>query len=245
MVNSNLVMVYVGERSYLMDLYRKEFKKKGVKVHFFESFIEVQGFLKRDRADIVLVNINNTRLDCCQLIRKLSYQSKLPVVAIGVVSSEKEKKNFVNVCGASAFIEEPLAIESCLEEVKKILNQRSRVEPRLQADQSNINAKVFCTFDSLTVECQLVDLSTHGMKVLCPQKIPSGRRLYFVVKLELNREVFTLNTETMIESSNDTRGVRGMHAYRILFVNLSAKEEDLLRGLINSYVKGDPSFAYY
>ena len=192
-----------------------------------------------------MVNINNTRVDCCQLIRKLSYQVKFPVVAIGVVSSQREKKDFVNICGASAFIEEPLAIESCLEEVKKILSQRIRSEPRLQAGKNNISAKVFCSFDGLTVECQLVDLSTHGMKVLCPQKIPSGRRLYFVVKLELNREVFTLNTETMIEASNNTRGGRGMHAYRILFVNLSTKEEDLLRGLINSYVKGDPSFAYY
>ena len=35
MVNSSLILVYVGERSYLMDLYRKEFKK-GVTAHFLK-----------------------------------------------------------------------------------------------------------------------------------------------------------------------------------------------------------------
>ncbi len=240
-----LVLVYVGEPSFIMELYAKEFRRKGVKVLLAQSFYEAQKMTKSEKVDLVFVNVNNTRLNSSDMITKLSQSLDIPVVATGVVTSERQKKRYVSVDGACAFIEEPLAIESCLEEIKELLSLPKRESKRIKKEK-RLHAKVFCSFDRTTVECQLVDLSVGGMKVLSPQKMPAGRSLFFVVKLELNREVFTLNTETMIKPSEDSsdRSSR-FYAYRILFVNLSAKERDLLQGFIKSYLEGSPAFAFY
>ena len=142
----SLVLVYLGERSFLMDLYAKEFRKKGVKVLFAECFPDAQKILKSEAVDIILVNINNTKLNSCRLIRDLSYTFSLPVVATGVAHSEREKAEYITTCGARAFIEEPLSAEACLEEIKDVLEMQRRENPRLK-NKGSLQAKVFCTYD--------------------------------------------------------------------------------------------------
>ena len=241
MEESSFVIVYVGEPSFIMDLYVKEFRKIRVKVILSESLQGVLGILKINHVDAILVNINNTKLDGFGLIKAIKPQvdQGIPVIATGILSSGESKKE------ACAFIEEPLAKDVCLEEIKRVLKKKTRKSVRVKAQDESSLGTVFCSFRDMKVECELLDLGLGGVKVLCPQKIPEGQKLSFLIKLELNREIFTLNTEAVIEICDSRQKRKGFYSYRISFVKLSAKERDLLKGFIKGYQESDPAFIYW
>ena len=142
MKKEEITMIYVGEPSYIMDLYIADYKKVGVKAIYSGGLEGIRKILEQQHVDIILININNTYMNVLHFIKSLKklVGSETPIVATGVISLEGEEKKYLEG-GASAFIEEPLSKEDSLEKIKKILHLSVRSLTRLSTHYKPIGIK--------------------------------------------------------------------------------------------------------
>lgn len=172
MLQENLTLLLIDDKSLTTDLDRAGYRKMGVTIRQAQTFQQAEDVLKGSDIDIVVINsdfkdINGLAL--CEHFKRQRETANIPIVITSVQDKPKELKNYIKA-GMDLFVEQPVPRQFFIEKLRGLLDQKTRENDRLDFD-----GVVSFTIDEKEISCQIGDISKTGLLLLMSDNLPLDR----------------------------------------------------------------------
>lgn len=176
-------IVIIEDEKDIVDLVRYNFRKEGFEVQNFGRGREGLDYLRRNPADLVLLDILLPDLDGVEICRKLREEERtksLPVIFLTAKGEEVDRVIGLEI-GADDYVVKPFSLRELVARVKAVLRRKARpLEPNEIAEGGDV--RLDASTQEVTVRGALVGLSTLEFKLLHflvsnPRRIFSRDRL--------------------------------------------------------------------
>jgi len=167
-------MLSFDDKTLTTDLDRAGYRKMGVSVKVVQSFDEGARSLRTEETDVVVVNMDFSRIDALQVIKAIKSNNEwneIPVVAASVRSNVRLQKAALDA-GADLYVEQPLPRQYFIEKVKGLLDQKVRTNKRIE-----LESKASVTIGSKSQKWGVADLSATGVLLATDQEIEPGTKI--------------------------------------------------------------------
>jgi len=163
-------MLSIDDRMLTTDLDRAGYRNMGIVVKLATSFHEAENSLK-DGIDIIVINMDYQKIDAlsvCRHFKEMEISAEIPVVITSVQTSASARKSALDA-GSDLFVEQPVPRQYFVEKLKKLLEQKTRGEDRIDVKES-----VHLTYGTKSYHFPIGDISSSGMLVATEMDIPDG-----------------------------------------------------------------------
>jgi response regulator RpfG family c-di-GMP phosphodiesterase len=176
-------LLLLSEHSLATNLERARLHELGVHVVAETESKAAVTALLRKRADILMINLDYLGLDgstaLCQQLRATEILSNIPIIVSGAQVAHEQQKH-LEKSGANLVIEQPLPRQVLITKIKKLLQQETRSEERIEKFsylQAALNDGV------RTYPLTITNISTSGMLAEIAENLPSGKECHIAITL--------------------------------------------------------------
>jgi CheY-like chemotaxis protein len=171
MTQPQIKMLSIDDRMLTSELDRAGYRNMGILVKQVASFAEAQDILSSETIDIIVINLDYEKIDAltiCRHFKSTTNIAQLPVVLTSVQTSAAVRKKSLDA-GADLFVEQPLPRQYFIEKLKKLLDQMTRANDRVDLKET-----VKITFSNREFDLPIGDISSSGMLVATELDFPDG-----------------------------------------------------------------------
>ena len=173
-MSDHIRMLSIDDKTLTTDLDRAGYRKMGVLVKAAANFEEANGYLENGNIDLIVINMDYGGVDAPVVTKHFKSQgdyTEIPVVVTSVQTAAKVRKAALEA-GADLFVEQPLPRQYFIEKLKKLLEQRTRTDERV-----DFGGKVKFEIGGKPDECPIGDLSTSGILLATERQIDDGTEM--------------------------------------------------------------------
>lgn len=171
MTQQQIKMLSIDDRMLTTELDRAGYRNMGILVKQVSNFAEAQDLLSVEKIDIIVINLDYEKIDAitiCRHFKTHSETQEIPVVLTSVQTSAAVRKRSLEA-GANLFVEQPLPRQYFIEKLKKLLDQMTRANDRVDLQET-----VTVTFNGKKLTLPIGDISSSGMLVATDLSFPDG-----------------------------------------------------------------------
>lgn len=171
MNGQHIRMLSIDDKTLTTDLDRAGYRKMGVLVKAAATYDEAMSYLQPGSIDLIVINMDYNGIDALTVTKHLKTQrsfDEIPVVMTSVQTSARVRKSALEA-GADMFVEQPLPRQYFIEKLKKLLEQKTRTDERV-----NFGGVVEFEIDGEKDSCEIGDLSSSGILLSSDRSIPDG-----------------------------------------------------------------------
>ena len=220
-----ICILAIGDKAVTSELDRAGYKKMGVQVISADNFGEATELLKKNKVDIISVNLDCTTfntLQTCKYFKDNPPTKKIPVIGTSVRASAKVKKDALNH-GVDLFVEQPIPRPYFIEKIKGLLAQNVRSNDRVE-----FVGKVEFLNGPRPIDVQVIDISPTG--ILVGVNMAINETIEFTLTLPGFKKPSKLKGQVVRKIAADEKGPERV---AIQYVNLDEK----IRKKIEEYVR--------
>ena len=172
MKHTAIKILMVDDKMITTDLDRAGYRKMGVEVRSATSFEQLEKILDKETGDLVVVNMDYTKVSACQICRHVKARKEpMPVVMTSVMNLANMRKEAL-AAGADLYVVQPVPRQLFIEKLKNLLSQQTRTTERVE-----MAGEVCFDFAGEQHGCSIGDLSITGMLLNSLVEIPAGTQL--------------------------------------------------------------------
>jgi len=160
------VIIIEDERD-IVELVRYNFRKEGFEVESFSRGREGLDYLRRNSADLVLLDIllpDEDGFEICKRLRADERLKSLPVIFLTAKSEEMDRVLGLEI-GADDYVVKPFSPRELVARVKAVLRRQERVAERREVVEAGA-LRLDVRTQEVTVRGKLVELSALEFKLL-------------------------------------------------------------------------------
>lgn len=205
---SQITMLSLDEKTLTSDLDRAGYRKMGIHVKSATSYEEAAKTLESMHIDIIVMNMDHTKVDIIDVVKKVksvSEWSEIPIVLTSVQSAAKIKQ-LAKKSGADLFVEQPLPRDYFIEKLKNLLSQQTRGQQRVQG-----SIRVSFTWKGKSHSCQVGDMSLTGLLLTTELEIPSGEIVDLQIQLGASSKPVKVKGEVVRQIQAKSHGGKIEH----------------------------------
>jgi CheY-like chemotaxis protein len=187
-------LLSIDDRTVTTDLDRAGYRNMGVLVKAAASYEEAQNYLSKGNIDIIVINMDYAGIDSLEAtkhIKSLQEYNDLPVVLTSVQTSAGVRNSALHA-GADKFIEQPLPRSYFIEQLKGLLEHKTRSNTRL-----DIDSQVEFKWDKNDDSCKIADLSNSGILLDTKTELSDGLVLNMKFTLPGDKQAVKVNGEVV------------------------------------------------
>ncbi len=140
------------------------FERYGYEVKVPDNFDNVLDFVKRENADLIILDINLPIFDGYYLCREIRKNSDIPIIIVTSRDSDMDELMSINL-GADDFITKPYNIEILLARANSLIRRSSRQSTT--KDKLNYNdIEINLYNSSMTYKNKNIELTKNELKIL-------------------------------------------------------------------------------
>ena len=140
------------------------FERYGYEVKVPDNFDNVLNFVKRENADLIILDINLPIFDGYYLCREIRKNSDIPIIIVTSRDSDMDELMSINL-GADDFITKPYNIEILLARANSLIRRSSRQSTT--KDKLNYNDLEINLYNSsMTYKNKNIELTKNELKIL-------------------------------------------------------------------------------
>ncbi len=140
------------------------FERYGYEVKVPDNFDNVLDFVKRENADLIILDINLPIFDGYYLCREIRKNSDIPIIIVTSRDSDMDELMSINL-GADDFITKPYNIEILLARANSLIRRSSRQSTT--KDKLNYNDLEINLYNSsMTYKNKNIELTKNELKIL-------------------------------------------------------------------------------
>lgn len=177
--DQQIVMLSLDDRSVTTNLDVAGYRKMGVTVKTATTWEDVEATLKDECPDVLVINLDYRRVDGVQVVRHIRSSpiySTTPIVVTSVQSGAM--RSAAIKAGADLFVEQPVPRQLFIEKLKTLLSKSTRSNTRVGA-----RGDARFSLAGQPVRCDLADVSTSGLFLVCDLAIETGSQIKVKVTL--------------------------------------------------------------
>ena len=160
-------MVIIEDERDIVELVRYNFRKEGFEVESFSRGRDGLEFLRRNAADLVLLDIllpDEDGFEICKRLRADERLKALPVIFLTAKSEEMDRVLGLEI-GADDYVVKPFSPRELVARVKAVLRRQERVAEKREVVESGA-LRLDTRTQEVTVRGRLVELSALEFKLL-------------------------------------------------------------------------------
>src|SRR3990172_3804631 len=160
-------IVLIEDEKDIIELVRYNFRKEGFEVSSFTSGKEVLEYLRRNPADLALLDIMVPDLDgfeICKRLRSEDRSRSLPVIFLTAKGEEIDRVLGLEI-GADDYVVKPFSPRELVARVKAVLRRQARPPAKLEVIETR-DLRLDARTHEVTVRGRGVELSTLEFKLL-------------------------------------------------------------------------------
>lgn len=246
---NRIEMVSLDDNTVTNDLDRSGYRAMGVFVKRISAYDELVKALKSSNVDIVVINLDYSRVDGLSVVKALKTPSgefsNVPVVATSVKGDAATRKNAISA-GADLFVEQPVPRQLFIEKLKKILEKSTRDNTRIDIRGARATVDV----DNSKVSCSIEDLSLTGLLLATDHPMADGKEvgLEFLVpgyKRAIRVKGQVVRTVKIKGATSPSLENSSHSGVGIRFKELKGEAQKKIEKFIEKTSNNDPQLAYY
>jgi two-component system phosphate regulon response regulator PhoB len=160
-------IIIIEDERDIVELVRYNFRKEGFEVESFSRGREGLEFLRRNAADLVLLDIllpDEDGFEICKRLRADERLKGLPVIFLTAKSEEMDRVLGLEI-GADDYVVKPFSPRELVARVKAVLRRQERVAEKREVVESGA-LRLDTRTQEVTVRGRLVELSALEFKLL-------------------------------------------------------------------------------
>ncbi len=231
-----ICMLSIGDRAVTSELDRAGYKKMGVQVLSADNFSEATSIMKKNKVDIISVNLDcahfNT-LQTCRYFKENAETKALPIIGTSVRASAKLRKDALEH-GVDLFIEQPIPRPYFIEKIKGLLEHSVRSNDRV-----DFAGRVELIKGDRPIHIDVMDISPTG--ILVGMSIALNEVVQFNVTLPGQKKPMKLTGVVVRKIAADASGPERI---AIQFTDLNAEFKKRLEDYVRTH-KHEGELRYY
>lgn len=235
-------MVQLDDRNFTTDMDKAGYRKFGITFKVAETYEALVKLLDGEGADIVVVNMDHTKIDACAVCAGLKVRyadPKIPVVVTSVQTSAKVRDRAL-AAGADLFVVQPLPRDYFVEKIKPLLEKQVRTDARVEVGgvaTVKVEAKKF--------ECSIVDISSSGILLSIPGEIEDGTRVELSFEIPESKKPIAVLGEVVRTIKYSDKYPDRPVGMGVRFVEFVGDSEKRLLKYVKQIRGTDPRMVYY
>jgi response regulator RpfG family c-di-GMP phosphodiesterase len=239
--SAQIKMLSIDDRMLTTDLDRAGYRNMGITVRHATTFAEAQQILNSESINIIVINLDYEKIDALGITKHFKAHrpiNDIPVVLTSVQTSSAARKS-AEAVGADLFVEQPLPRQYFIERLKKLLDQSTRTNDRVEVEET---AKL--EWDGREIELPIGDLSISGMLILDEKQVlPEGSKVKVSFTLPGQKKPFEVEaTAVRRVISRDHKHAKGVG---LRFDVFSGDAEKRLEKYVQQSSGRDEKLKYY
>lgn len=240
MSNGTLKILFVDEKRITSDLEKAGYRKIGAHISQATNFSQAKDMLQKETVDVIVINFDYSEIDApsmCEHFKKQSSTAEIPIVFTSV--QPLPKRVTAREHGPDLFIETPVPREFFIEQVRNLLEEKTRGTERVVHE-----GHVSFDFQGKTFECSIQDVSKSGILLTTDMTIEAGTKLSLSFSLPGYKKPIKVEGEVVRRINADTRK-NTPAGLGIRFEDFNGDSQKRLEKYIAKSQHDDPKLVYY
>lgn len=173
MASGTLKILFIEEKQLTSDLEKVGYRKIGVQTIQATNFNQAMDILDKDAIDVIVINFDYREIDAtgmCEHVKKQAKTCEIPVIFTSVQSLPKAVT--AREHGPDLFIETPVPREFFIEQIRNLLEEKTRGTERVVHEGS-----VCFDYQGKSFDCSIQDVSKSGILLSTDMHINEGTKL--------------------------------------------------------------------
>lgn len=237
-------LLLVDDKMLTSELDKAGYRSMGISVKQVGNFAETQEVFKQDSVDLLVINMDYTKIDAsiiCQHYKNDPKTASLPVVLTSVQSSAAVRNRAIDA-GADLFVEQPLPRQYFIEKLKKLLDQVTRDNNRI-----DLQEQATLIWEDHTFVLPIADISSSGILVSTHENIPGSELVQLSFCLPGNKNPLKVGGRVVrrIEPTDTSAAPKRPSGIGIRFESFEGDSESRLEKYIANSSDQDQKLIYY
>lgn len=240
MGQTTLKILFIDEKRITSELEKAGYRKIGAQIHQATTFTQAKDALKAGHFDVIVINYDYAAIDAgnvCEHFKKDLSSADVPVIFTSVQSLPRKVSQREH--GPDLFIETPVPREYFIEQIRNLLEEKTR-------ETARVNHEGFATFayKGKTIECPIGDISRSGILLTTDLNIDPGTKLSLSFELPGYLKAIKVECEVIRRIAGDSR--KDVPAgLGIRFDEFSGDSQKRLEKYVAKTQVDDPKLVYY
>lgn len=244
MSTAPIKMLLIDDKMLTSELDKAGYRSMGISVKQVANFAETQEVFKKETVDLLVINMDYSKIDAptiCQHYKNSPETAALPIVLTSVQSSASVKNSALKA-GADLFVEQPLPRQYFIEKLKKLLDQVTRDNNRI-----DLQEQATLIWEDQTFVLPIADISSSGILVSTHENIPGSELVRLSFCLPGNKTPLKIGGRVVrrIEPSDTATAPKKPSGLGIRFETFEGDSETRLEKYIASSSDHDKKLIYY
>ncbi len=240
MSNGTLKILFVDEKRITSDLEKAGYRKVGAHISQATNFNQAKDMLQKEAVDVIVINFDYSEIDAsgmCEHFKKQRDTSTIPIIFTSVQPLPKRVTARDN--GPDLFIETPVPREFFIEQVRNLLEEKTRGTERV-----NHEGSVSFDYQGKIIECSIQDVSKSGILLTTEINIDAGTKISLIFSLPGYKKPIKVEGEVVRRINADSRK-NTPAGLGIRFEDFNGDSQKRLEKYIAKSQHDDPKLVYY
>ena len=240
MTTGTLKILFIDEKRITSDLEKASYRKVGVHIQQAINFAQAKDALQKEIADVIVINYDYGEIDAvsmCEHFKKQNATAAVPIIFTSVQPLPKRVTQ--RSTGPDLFIETPVPREYFIEQVRNLLEEKTRETERVVHE-----GVVVFELSGKTLECPIQDVSKSGILLATEINIDPGTKLSLSFALPGYKKPIKVDGEVVRQIAADGRR-QTKAGLGIRFGEFNGDSQKRLEKYIAKSQHDDPKLVYY
>jgi len=233
-------ILFIDEKRITSELEKAGYRKIGAQIQQVTNFSQAKDALKKGKLDVIVINFDYDAIDAvaiCEHFKMQKATAEIPVIFTSVQSLPRKVSLRAN--GPDLFIETPVPREYFIEQIRNLLEEKTR-------ETARVSHQGFATFEykGQTLECPIQDVSRTGILLATELSIDPGVKLSLSFELPGYVKAIKVECEVIRQIAGDSRR-DVMPGLGIRFDEFNGDSQKRLEKYIAKTQIDDPKLVYY
>lgn len=242
MAQPMIKMLSIDDRMLTTDLDRAGYRSMGVTVRTAANFQVAVDMLKKDHFDLIVINYDYQQVNAPEVCRHFKNDSNYkdtPIVITSVQSNADTRNKSINA-GADLFVEQPLPRQYFIEKLKKLLEQSTRADDRVEFQgEAEINLK------EGNLKFPIGDLSATGLLLATDREFKPGHSFTMSFEIPGYKKPIIVDGEVVRIIKNVEGNPDRIPGVGVRFVTFNGDSQKRLEKYVEKTADKDARMAYY
>ncbi|MBC7662104.1 MAG: PilZ domain-containing protein [Chitinophagaceae bacterium] len=240
MGQTTLKILFIDEKRITSELEKAGYRKIGAQIHQALNFPQAKDVLKKGHIDVIVINYDYASIDAvsiCEHFKSHSSTKEIPVIFTSVQALPRKISG--RDLGPDLFIETPVPREYFIEQIRNLLEEKTR-------ETARVTHEGFAVFElnGKTIECPIQDISRSGILLATDLTLDPGTKLSLSFELPGYLKAIKVEGEVIRRIAGDSR--RDISAgLGIRFEEFSGDSQKRLEKYVAKTQIDDPKLVYY
>lgn len=239
--DQQIVMLSLDDRSITANLDSAGYRKMGVVVKTAATWEDVASVLESEAVDVLVINLDYRRVDGVQVVRHIRSSKDFAEVPIVVTSVQSGGMRASAIkAGADLFVEQPVPRQLFIEKLKTLLSKSTRSNTRVGA-----RGDARFSLEGETIRCELADVSTSGLFLVCEIPITLGSTMKIKVSLPGIKKPIEVSGSVVRRVEADTTKSQAPSGYGFKIETFHGDSRKVLEKFVASSSESEFPMRYY